>query len=115
MDIKVKGKYEDKPLKVKENWPILKNIRIRSKYEQNNEETENRQNPQNYAEYMTFTTSKKVAEKSILAISFSAKRLKIKKNQHTPSISAEQGEGPVSGLQVIPYSVKKQKHFLPSP
>ena len=82
MDIKVKGKYEDKPLKIKNIRPLLKNIRIRSKSERKDEEDENRQNPQNYAEYKASTTSKKVAKKSILAVAFSAKRLKIKGNQY---------------------------------
>ena len=61
---------------------MLKNLRIRNKSDQNDEENENRQNPQNYAEYKTSTASKKVAENSILAVTFSAKRLKIKENQH---------------------------------
>ena len=109
MDIKVRGKYEDKPLKVKDIRPMLKNIRIRSKSEPKEEDDENRQNPQNYAEYKTSTTGKKVAEKSILAVTFSAKRLKIKENQHTLSTSAEPGEGPASGPKVVPFSPKKQK------
>ena len=109
MDIKVRGKYEDKPLKMRDIRPMLKNMRIKSKSNQYHEENENRQNPQNYAEYKTFTTGKKVAEKSILAVIFSAKRLKIKENQHTSSTYVELGEGPVSGLQVIPSSAKKQK------
>lgn len=109
MDIKVRGKYEDKPLKVKDIRPILKNMRIRSKSDQNDEENENRQNPQNYAEYKTSTASKKVAEKSILAVTFSAKRLKIKENQHNPSTSAETSEGTFSSSKVVPLSAKKQK------
>lgn len=109
MDIKVKGKYEDKPLKVKDLRPLLKNMRIKSKYDHNDEENETRQNPQNYAEYKTSTASKKVAEKSILAVTFSAKRLKIKENQHNPSTSAETSEGTFSGSKVVPLSAKKQK------
>ena len=78
MDIKVRGKYEDKPLKVKDLRPMLKNLRIKSKYQQKDEEDEKRENPNNYAEYKTSTTGKKVAERSILAVTFSVKRLKIK-------------------------------------
>lgn len=109
MDIKVRGKYEDKPLKIKNIRPLLKNMRIKSKSDQNGEENETRQNPQNYAEYKTSTTSKKVTEKSILAVAFSAKRLKIKGNQHNPSTSVESGEGTFSGPKVVPLSAKKQK------
>ena len=109
MDIKVRGKYEDKPLKVKDIRPILKNMRIRSKTELKDEQDEVRQNPQNYAEYKTSTTSKKVAEKSILAVAFSAKRLKIKENQHITSTDAEPDEGPAQGLQVMSFSAMKQK------
>ena len=107
MDIKVRGKYEDKPLKVKDIRPILKNIRIRSKSEPKDEEDENRQNPQNYAEYKTSTTSKKVAEKSILAVTFSAKRLKIKEKRHTAPTSEEPESGVAAGPQVMQFSAKK--------
>ena len=109
MDIKVRGKYEEKPPKLKDIRPLLKNMRIRSKSECEDDETENRQNPQNYAEYMTSTTSKKVAEKSILTVSFSAKRLKIKENQNTAPTSEEPGSGVAAGPQVIPFSTKKQQ------
>lgn len=109
MDIKVRGKYEDKPLKVKDIRPVLKNIRIRSKSEHKDEEDENRQNPQNYAEYKTSTTSKKVAEKSILAVTFSVKRLKIKEKQHTASTSEESESGVAAGQQVMQFSAKKQQ------
>ena len=109
MDIKVRGKYEDKSLKLKDIRPLLKNMRIKSKSDQNDEENENRQNPQNYAEYKASTTGKKAAEKSILAVTFSAKRLKIKGNQHTSSTYVEPGEGPVSGSKVVPLWAKKQK------
>ena len=109
MDIKVRGKYEDKPLKVKDIRPILKNIRIRSKSKQKDDEDENRQNPQNYAEYKTSTVSKKVAEKSVLAVAFSAKRLKIKEKQHTASTSEESGSATAAEPQVMQFSVKKQQ------
>jgi len=109
MDIKVRGKYEDKPLKVKDIRPMLKNIRIRSKSEPKDEDDENSQNPQNYAEYKTSTASKKVAEKSILAAVFSAKRLKIKEKQHTAPTSEESGRGAVAGPQVVLSPNRKQK------
>ena len=109
MDIKVRGKYEDKPLKVKDIRPLLKNMRIKSKSDHNDEENETRQNPQNYAEYKASTTSKKVAEKSILAVTFSEKRLKIKENQHVTSTSTEADIGPAQGPKVVPLSPKKQK------
>ncbi len=109
MDIKVRGKYEDKPLKLKDIRPILKNIRIRSKSEQKDDEDENRQNPQNYAEYKISTSSKKVAEKSILAVGFSTKRLKIKGNQYTTPTSEEPIRGAAVGLQGMLFLAKKQK------
>ncbi len=109
MDIKVRGKYEDKPLKVKDIRPMLKNIRIRSKSEQKDAEDENCQNPQNYAEYKTSTASKKVAEKSILAVAFSAKRLKIKEKQYTAPTSEESGSATAAGPKVMQFSVKKQQ------
>ena len=105
----VRGKYEDKPLKVKDIRPMLKNIRIRSKSKQKDAEDENRQNPQNYAEYKTSTASKKVAEKSILAVTFSAKRLKIKEKQHATPTSEEPGKGVDVGTQVMQFSAKKQQ------
>ena len=107
--IKTKKNYEEGTLKLKDIRPILKNMRIKSKSEQNDEENETCQNPQNYAEYKTSTASKKVAEKSILAVTFSAKRLKIKENQHNPSTSAETSEGTFSSSKVVPLSAKKQK------
>ena len=109
MDIKVRGKYEDKPLKVKNIRPMLKNHRIRSKTEQKDEEDENRQNPQNYAEYKASTTSKKIAEKSILAVTFSVKRLKIKEKQHTTPNSEDLESGVAAGPQVMQFSAKKQQ------
>lgn len=109
MDIKVKGKYEDKPLKVKDLRPMLKNLRIKSKYQQKDEEDEKRENPQNYAEYKTSTTGKKVAERSILAVTFSVKRLKIKENQHTTPTSEKSGSATAAGPQVMQFSAKKQK------
>lgn len=109
MDVKVRGKYEDKPLKLKDIRPLLKNMRIKSKSNQNDEENEKRQNPQNYAEYKTSTASKKVAERSILAVTFSAKRLKIKGNQHTAPTSEESGSAVAAGPQVMQFSVKKQQ------
>ncbi|MBR4860954.1 MAG: CHAP domain-containing protein [Firmicutes bacterium] len=109
MDIKVRGKYEDKPLKVKDIRPMLKNIRIRSKSKQKDAEDENRQNPQNYAEYKTSTASKKVAEKSILAVTFSVKRLEIKEKQHTAPTSEESGSAAAAGPQVMQFSAKNQK------
>ena len=109
MDIKVKGKYEDKPLKVKDLRPLLKNMRIKSKSDHNDEENETRQNPQNYAEYKASTTSKKVAEKSILAVAFSAKRLKIKEKQHTAPTSEKSGSAAAAGPQVMQFSAKKQQ------
>ena len=109
MDIKARGKYEDKPLKMKDIRPMLKNIRIKNKSEQKEEDDETRQNPQNYAEYKTSTTGKKVAEKSILAVTFSAKRLKIKKKQHTAPTSEESGSAAAAGQQVMQFSAKKQQ------
>lgn len=109
MDIKVKGKYEDKPLKVKDIRPLLKNIRIRSKSEPKDEDDENSQNPQKYAGDKASTTSKKVAEKSILAVTFSVKRLKIKENQHTTPTSEKSGSAAAAGPQVMQFSAKKQQ------
>jgi len=109
MDIKVRGKYEDKPLKIKNIRPMLKILRIRNKSNQKDDEDENRQNPQNYAEYKISTSGKKVAEKSISAVTFSAKRLKIKGNQNTAPTSEEPGSGVSVGPQVIPFSTKKQQ------
>ncbi|MBQ8562703.1 MAG: CHAP domain-containing protein [Firmicutes bacterium] len=109
MDIKVRGKYEDKPLKVKDIHPMLKNLRIRSKFQKKDEEDEKRHNPQNYAEYKTSTASKKVAEKSILAVTFSAKQLKIKGNQYTVPTSDEPGRRVTAGSQVMQFLAKKQK------
>ena len=109
MDIKVRGKYEDKPMKMKDIRQILKNMRIKSKSDQNDEENENRQNPQNYAEYKTSTTGKKVAERSILAVTFSVKRLKIKENQDTTPTSEKSGSAAAAGPQVMQFSAKKQK------
>ena len=40
MDIKVKGKYEERPLKLKNIRPVLKNLRIRSKSEREDEPDE---------------------------------------------------------------------------
>ncbi|MBR4410635.1 MAG: CHAP domain-containing protein [Firmicutes bacterium] len=108
MDIKVRGKYEDKPLNLKDIRPILKNLRIRSKSSRENEQDEKRQNPQNYAECKTSTTGKKVAEKSILAVGFSAKQLKIRGNLHITSASAEPDGGIYASPQVVPFSAKKQ-------
>ena len=110
MDIKIRGKYEDKPLKVKDIRPILKNIRIRSKSEPKDEEDENRQSPQNYAEYKISTSSKKVAEKSTLAVGFSAKQLKIKEKQHTTPNSEEPSRRTSVGLQaVLPLDWKQKE------
>ncbi|MBQ8563340.1 MAG: CHAP domain-containing protein, partial [Firmicutes bacterium] len=109
MDIKVKGKYEDKPLKVKDLRPLLKNMRIKSKSDHNDEENETRQNPQNYAEYKASTTSKKVAEKSILAAGFSVKRLKIKGKQSVQADAPEPGDIPSAEASSTTFSVKKQK------
>lgn len=50
MDIKVRGKYEYKPLKVKNIWPMLKEIRIRSQSEQKDEE-----NVQNRVDFNAFS------------------------------------------------------------
>ena len=77
--------------------------------ERKDEEDENRQNPQNYAEYKASTTSKKVAKKSILAVAFSAKRLKIKGNQYTTPTSEEPIRGAAVGLQDMLFLAKKQK------
>lgn len=109
MDIKVSGKYEDKSLKVKDIRPMLKNLRIKSKYQQKNEEDEKRENPQNYAEYKISTSGKKVAEKSVLAGTFSAKRLKIKEKQHATPNSEESGSAAATGPQVMQFSAKKQQ------
>lgn len=109
MDVKVRGKYEDKPLKLKDIRPLLKNMRIKSKSNQNDEENEKRQNPQNYAEYKTSTASKKVAERSILAVTFSVKRLKIKEKQYSAPTAEEPGSGVAAGPQVMQFSAKKQQ------
>ncbi len=109
MDIKVRDKYEEKPLKLKNIRPMLKNLRIRSKSSREEEQDEKHQNPQNYAEYKISTSSKKVAEKSILAVGFSAKRLKIKGKQPIRSDTPETGDIPSEKTSSTAFSVKKQK------
>ena len=113
MDVKIRGKYEDKPLKVKDIRPMLKNIRVKGKLKQQNdqdgEQDENRTNPQNYAAYKMSSTGKKVAEKSILAVTFSAKRLKTKGNSMRHTDSSSLGGQPASGDAGPLLQAKKQK------
>ena len=113
MDVKIRGKYEEKPLKLKYIRPMLKNIHVKGKLKQQNkpkdEQEENRTNPQNYAAYKMSSTGKKVAEKSILAVNFSAKRLKIKSNSMQRSDSSSPGEYPASVDAGPLLQAKKQK------
>lgn len=109
MDIKIRGKYEDKPLKLKNIRPMLKNLRIQNKFNQKDGEDENHQNPQNYAEYKTSTTGKKVAEKSILAVTFSAKRLKFKGKQTIKADTTVIGGSVISDSTASTIFLKKQK------
>ncbi len=109
MDIKVRGKYEEKPLKLKDIRPMLKNLRIRSKSSREEEQDEKCQNPQNYAEYKISTSSKKVAEKSILAVGFSVKRLKFKGKQAVKADAPETGGSAASDSIASTILLKKQK------
>ncbi len=109
MDIKVRGKYEERPMKLKDIRPMLKNLRIRSKFSHEEEQDENRQNPQNYAEYKTSTTSKKVAEKSILAVGFSVKQLKFKGKQAVQEDAPETGGSVASDPTASTILMKKKK------
>lgn len=109
MDIKVRGKYEDKPMKLKDIRPVLKNLRIRSKSSREEEQDENRQNPQNYAEYKISTSSKKIAEKSILVVVFSAKQMKIKGKQAVRFDALKTGGSTASDSTASTILLKKQK------